>query len=126
MAQRGIPEQRADRRQAGIAGPDAVAPVTLEMVEEGPNEGCVDLGDIEARGRGPGAIRGEREEQAERVAIGSDRLRARLALPDEPVGEEGLEGRREGARAGPRWRQKITSAAASSGAARDTSTSPRG
>ncbi len=120
MAQGGVPEQRTDGRQAGIPGPDAVAPIALEVVEEGADERRVDLADIERRWSCPGAVGGERQEQAERVAIGGDRLRARLALPDEPIGEERLEGRGERAHGrSPRWRSRRSPAAASSSGAAD-------
>ena len=44
---------------------------------------------------------GEREQQPERVAVGGDRVRAGVALADQPVGEERLQRRCEQAHRAP-------------------------
>ena len=43
----------------------------------------------------PVRLCGEDQQQPERVAVGGDGVRAGLALADQPVGEERLQGRRE-------------------------------
>ena len=50
VAQRGVAEQRVNGRQPGVAGPDAVAAVGFQMVEERADQWCVQVGDVQAEG----------------------------------------------------------------------------
>ncbi|MGH3994303.1 MAG: hypothetical protein ACRDSN_17825 [Pseudonocardiaceae bacterium] len=47
MPERGEPEQRVDRGQAGVAGAGAVAAVAFEMLEERLNQRRVEILDLE-------------------------------------------------------------------------------
>ena len=95
VAQAGVVVERVDRCQPGVAGADGVVAVVLEMVEERDDQRRVEIGDVELVGLFAGALGGESEQQPDRVPVGGDRVRAGLALADEIVGEEGLEGRGE-------------------------------
>ncbi len=83
-------KQRADRGQAGVAGADAVVALVLEMVEERANQRRVEIVEVELAGLLAGLLLSESEKQTQRVAVGRDRVRARVALPGQPVGEERL------------------------------------
>src|SRR6266581_6528722 len=71
------------------------------MVQERPDQWCVEIGDVRAGGRFAGLLLGERQQQLERVPVGSDRVTADLALPRQPVGEERLQGGGEGVHESP-------------------------
>ena len=93
VAQGGVAEQRADRGQPHVAGPGAVAPLVLEVVQERADRGGVQVGQVELGGHLAGALVHEGEQQPQGVAVGGDGVRAGLALLDEPVGEERLQRR---------------------------------
>ena len=119
VSERGVAEQRVDRCQPGVAGADAVAALVLEVVEERGDQWRVEVADVELAGLAAGPLGGEREQQPERVAVGGDRVRAGVALPDQPLGEERLQRRRERAH---RWppgsaRAAAPASSSSSGAA---------
>ena len=76
MAQGSEPEQRANRGQPGVAGPNAVAPFVLEMVEEGGDRLGVELFEIKAGGSGAGLFGNEGVQQFEGVAVGGHGVRA--------------------------------------------------
>lgn len=50
VTQRGEAKQRVDRGQPGVAGPDAVASLVLQVVEERGDGRCVQIGEIQAGG----------------------------------------------------------------------------
>ena len=91
VVQREIGEQRVDRREPVVAGLDLVAAVVLEVVEERGDQRRVELRDVEFAGRGAGPVGGKPQQQLEGVAVGGDRVRARLALGEQPIGEERLQ-----------------------------------
>jgi hypothetical protein len=95
MFERGETVERVDRAQARVAGAGAVATVAFEVDEEGTDQCRVEVIDVqlERLPAGPGVR--EAQQQRERVAVGRDRLRARITLGDQPVGEERLQCRRE-------------------------------
>ena len=95
MAQRGIPIERVDRRQAGVSGAGAVAAVGLEVIEERGDGVGVEIGDVEHRRFPPATRGGEPQQQSDRVAVGGDRVRAGVALLEQSLGEERLHGRSE-------------------------------
>ena len=93
VAQRGEAEQGVDRGQPGVAGADAVAALASRG-GRGTRRSAARPG---RRGRaGRAACRccscGEAQQQPEGVAVGGDRVRAGLALADQPLGEERLQG----------------------------------
>jgi hypothetical protein len=47
VAQGGKTEQRMDGRQTGVAGPRPVAALSLKIVEERPDQWCVEVGEVE-------------------------------------------------------------------------------
>lgn len=47
MAKRSEAEQRADRGQPGITGAHAIVPLALEVVEEGADERCIEMVDVQ-------------------------------------------------------------------------------
>ena len=95
MTQRGVGEQRADRGQSHVACPDAVAPLALEVVQERGDHRGVQVVPVQHGGQLAGLPVHEPEQQPQRVAVGRDGARAGLALRGEPVGEEGLQRRRD-------------------------------
>ena len=60
----------------------------------------VEVGDVEPARRLAGALLGEAQQQPQRVAVGGDGARAGLALGQQPVGEERLQGGGEQAHRG--------------------------
>lgn len=68
----GVGEQGADRGQAGVAGPGAVATVCFQVVEEGAYDGRVEVLPAEPRGRLGGALLHEAQQEPQGVAVGGD------------------------------------------------------
>ena len=64
VAERGVSEQRVDRRQAGVAGADAVAALVLEVVEERGDQRRVEVADVELAGLAAELRGGERRAAA--------------------------------------------------------------
>jgi hypothetical protein len=91
MAQRRIGEEGMDGRETGVAGPGAVAPFVLEVLQERGDHRGIEIGDAERAGGFAGAPGGEAGEQPERVAVGGDGSGAGVALADQPSGEELLQ-----------------------------------
>ena len=119
VAQRRVLEQGVDRGQPGVAGPDAVAAVVLQVVQERPDRLRVQVGDVQP-GRGLArALGGEDDQHLDGVPVGGDRVAAGLALQRQPVGEERLQRGGEGGHDSPcRWACSLSPASAiSSGAA---------
>ena len=120
MAERGIAEQGVDGGQAGVAGADAVAPNRFQVVQERADQRGIQVGDPEPRRGAARLLLGEGQQELERVAVGGDRVIAGVALPDQPVGEERLQGRGEGAHAmPPGWFSRRSAARASNSGAAD-------
>jgi hypothetical protein len=65
-----------DRPEPGVAGPGAVAPVLLEVVEERADQRRVEIVDVQLERLLAGLLLREAKQQPERVAVGGDRLRA--------------------------------------------------
>jgi len=95
VLKRHVGEQRVDRSETVVAAADAVAASFLEVRQERGDQRRVELRDVQVAGRSPGALGGEMEQQPERLAVGSDRVRARAALGDQPLTEVGLHRGRE-------------------------------
>ena len=72
--ERCVVEQRADCGEPGVAGADAVAAFVLEVIEERADQRRVEIVEIQLAGLLAGPLGGEREQQPERVAVGSDRV----------------------------------------------------
>jgi hypothetical protein len=53
-----VTEQRVDRRQSGVAGADAVAALEFQVIEEAGDQGRVEVGQVQLRGRQPGSAGG--------------------------------------------------------------------
>jgi hypothetical protein len=90
VVQREVGEPRVDRREPVVARLDRVAGVALEVVEERGDQRRVEPRDVQLAGRRGGAFGGAAQQQLEGVAVGGDRVRACLALGEEPVGGERL------------------------------------
>ena len=108
-----------DRGQPRVAGAHAVAALGLEVVEEAGDQRRVEIDDVQPRWWDPGALAGEAEQQPQRVAVGGDGVSTGVSLPDQPVGEERLQGRGERThRSDPRWASsRVPATAISSGEA---------
>ena len=88
------------------------------MDEESADHLGIEILDIESRGNLADIGVREAEEQPEGVAIGGDRVGARLSLVDQAVGEERLEGRSErGHRSSPKVASNRSAASRSSSGA---------
>jgi hypothetical protein len=72
------------------------------VFEERSHQRRVKIGDVEFRGLFSCSLGGEAEQQFERVAVGGDRVRAGVALTEQPFGEERLQCRSERANDAPR------------------------
>jgi hypothetical protein len=88
---RGILKKGTDGRQAEIATPRRNAAALLHLSEERHDQRGVNVGECQARGWLPQALLGEYEEEAKGVAIGTDRVRARLPLLHQALGEEAFQ-----------------------------------
>jgi hypothetical protein len=66
------------------------------VVEERADERGVQVGEIQRGGSLAQPLVGEGQQKPKRVAVGADGVIAGLALPDESVGEERLQGGGEG------------------------------
>jgi hypothetical protein len=65
-------------------------PVGLEVLQERRDQRLVEVVPAQRRGRDPGAVVGEAQQQAQAVAVGGDRARAGVQLLGQAVGEERL------------------------------------
>jgi hypothetical protein len=90
MLERGVVKRRADRRGSGVTGADGVRALVLEVVEERADQRRVGIVDFQAAGLFGGALGANAGSITERVAVGSDRVRAGVALADQAVCEEHL------------------------------------
>ena len=92
-----VAEQRVDRGQPVVAGGGAVVAVAFEVIEERGDQRRVELGDVQGGGGLAEASGGEGQQQPEGELVGADGVRAGRALPDQPIGEVGLQrGRQRG------------------------------
>ncbi len=118
MSERRVAEQRLDGGETLVAGPDGVVTLRFEVIEKASDDRRVEVADVETRRWSPCAVGGVVEQQTPGVAVRGDGLRAGVAFPDEPVGEERLQGRRERGHDRAWWCSRRSAAAAmSSGAA---------
>jgi hypothetical protein len=114
-AQCRVAEHRVDRGEAGVAGPDAVAAVVFEVVQERGDDRRVEVGELQP-GRGlAGPLCREGEQQLPRVAVGGGGVAAGALLPGQPFGEECFEGGGEGGHGCPPWSSRDAARASSSG-----------
>ena len=81
-----------DRSEPGVAGAGTVAPVVFEVGEERADQRRVEIVEVQLERLLAGLLAREAEQQPERVTVGGDRLRTGVALGDQTVGEERLEG----------------------------------
>lgn len=95
MPERGVAEQGPDGGEAGVAGGDAHASVVFEVGEQGADRRGVEVVEVQVGGLDAGGVGHPGEQQANGVAVGEHRVRAGVALTDEPFGEERLHGRRD-------------------------------
>ncbi len=91
LLQRGVAEERVDGRQARIATARRVAAPLLKVIEEGANDAWIEVLQSERGRLLLEALPSEAEQQPKRVAVGSNRVGARLTLTDQTVSEEGFE-----------------------------------
>jgi hypothetical protein len=80
-----------NRRQAEIATARAIGAVVLKVVEEGAEQGNVQVGDGQRRRRLFQSLLCEPQQEAEGVAVGGNGVRTHLALAHEPIREEGFQ-----------------------------------
>jgi hypothetical protein len=100
-----------DGCETAVAGDHTVVAVVFEVVEERGDERRVEFGDVERAGGLGGAFGGEADEEPEAGLVGGDGVGAGVALADQAVGEEGLEGGGERAHRGAPKRASSRSAA---------------
>jgi hypothetical protein len=86
-----VVEEGVDGREAGVAGADTVVAILFEVMEEGSDQGGVELFEAELSGRLGEAVVGKAEQEGEGDLVGLDGMGACLALSLEAVGEERLE-----------------------------------
>jgi len=90
-------EQRVDGGQPRVPGGHADAADFFQVGQEPADRRRVEVLEVQRR-RALAAVLGQvAQQQPEGVAVGGDGVWADLALSDQPVGEERLEGRGEGA-----------------------------
>src|SRR5215204_2239003 len=113
MAQCCIAEQRVDGCQTVVARANDVVALVFQVVQEGAHQRSVEICDIQLARLLVFPTSGVAEEQSERIAVGSDGVRARATLCHQPIREERLECGREQAH-GLTPKRASTRAAASS------------
>ena len=111
LPQGGEAEQGVHCHQAGVASAHAVVTFVLEVIEEGADERSVEIDQVELAGCLAGALRGEAEQESERVPVGGDGVGAHSPLGDEALAEERLEQRGEAAHGSTPSRRSRRSAA---------------
>ncbi len=93
--ERGVAKEGMYCREAQITAAHAEATTLLQIVQKGHDQRCVDLLDAQPRGCLMQALLRERQELSERVAIGTDGVRACLTLLHQALREEALQQRRQ-------------------------------
>src|SRR5205085_119031 len=97
-----------------------VAPLPLEVIEERPDHGDIEIREVESRWGLAAAALHECEQQPEGVGVRANRVGAHLALTDEALGEERLQCGSQGAHdTSPAARSRRSAASASSSGAAD-------
>src|SRR6478609_4252949 len=86
VAERGVGEQRVDRRKAVVAGTYAVASYRLQVLQEGDDEGGVQV-----TRPFPRAVGGEAQQQTVGVSVGRDGVGACSPLDHQALREERFE-----------------------------------
>src|SRR5712691_2895124 len=86
-----IAEEGVERREASVTAAGAIAPFPFEMLEEGAEEGSIEIGEDETGGGAAQARGGEAEEQAEGVAVGGHGVGAGRPFAPQAFGEEGFQ-----------------------------------
>src|SRR5438128_10242066 len=119
VEERSKAEQGMHGGEADVAGGHGIAPLGLEVVQEGADERGVQIVQVELSGRPPRLVTGEAEQQPEGVAVCSYGVRARLALADKPLSEECLQGWSERAHTGclSDWSRRVAARDSNSGVA---------
>src|SRR5437867_7022770 len=95
LLKRRVAEERADRGLTQIAAAGAIAARLLQIIKEGPDQRRVHLGQGQGRRLLAQPLARELQQQAERIAIGADRVRACSSLGHEALGEEVFQQHRE-------------------------------
>src|SRR5712691_7774349 len=85
--QRDIVKEGVNRRQARIATAGTIAPVLLQMCQEGPKEWRVQILKAEGRGGLMEPLLRKPEQETERVAVARNRMGTRLPLAHQPLRE---------------------------------------
>jgi hypothetical protein len=86
-----VAKERMDGSQAQVAAANTNRALALKMVQEGDDQRCIDLLELQIGRRGMQALLGELEKQSKRVSIGANRVRTGLALLHQALCEEPLE-----------------------------------
>jgi hypothetical protein len=89
--QGGAAEQEVDCRQSGVAGGHAVFSVGPQVLEEGADQWCVQVAEVQLGGVFAGVLEGVAQQQREGVPVGGHGVWAGQALGHQPVGEERLQ-----------------------------------
>jgi hypothetical protein len=91
----GVPIERSDRGQAQVAASRAVAPLLFYLIQEGADQGWIQICQSQLGRRFMHALLDKLQQQSERVAVRGDRVRADTALSDQALREETLQQARE-------------------------------
>ena len=86
-----VVEEGVNRRQPEIAGAGRVAAPLFQVIEEGGDQGRIELREREAGGGQMEVHLREAQQQAEGVPVGVEGVGAHLPLLEEPLREEALE-----------------------------------
>jgi hypothetical protein len=82
-----------DGTQPGIPGACAIFASAFQVIEEGANKGSIEVFDPDLVGQLAESFFGKLQKQAEAIAVSRDRMRARLSLAKQAIGEERLKKR---------------------------------
>ena len=91
LIDRDVLEEGSDGRETRVPAPSCVAARFLDIGEEQADEIGVDVGDLQCRRHFLQLFSRVAQEQAERVPIADDRIRAGLELRAEPLRKEPLQ-----------------------------------
>jgi hypothetical protein len=95
VADGGVVEERAQRRETRVAGPRAIVAGAFEVIEKRQQQGRIQVSQGDGRRRLVQPVLCVGQQQSERIAVAGHRTRTRLPLGEQMLVKEILQQRRE-------------------------------
>ena len=93
LLQSHVSEKRVDGSQPGVPRASTVFASAFQVIEEEANERCIEVLNPDLKGHFAEPFFGKLQKQAEAIAISGNRMRARLFLAKQAIGEKRLKKR---------------------------------